>query len=187
MSTSIIRINLVIITAGLIKMVHYLPCSTKFLRVIIFVIFPAHIFPAKNVSTENIFQLKLFSNLKVICYTGFTYSVGYTNCSIVWNFLHCMHFHCAYLIKRKILTMTGLGLSEITKSIPSKKNQSLLIAKFVPAKHKNCKLPQKHFMPHSMLEKLQGLRPYYLHNPCKNFLISLASKAPYSQLFTSNS
>ena len=103
MSTSIIRINLVIITIGAYQngTSLILPCGTKFLRVLIFAIFPAHIFPAKNFSTVNILQLNIFQsiirtishprcyfnrltkNLKVICYTGFTYSVGYKNCSIV--------------------------------------------------------------------------------------------------------
>ena len=38
--------------------------------------------------------------------------------------------------------MTGLGLPEVTKIKSQQENQSLLIAKFVPAKHKNCKLLQ---------------------------------------------
>ena len=59
--------------------------------------------------------LPIVNKIQVICYTGFTYSIGFTNCSIVWNFFHCIYFHCAYLIKRKILTMIGLGLSENTK------------------------------------------------------------------------
>ena len=87
----------------------------------------------------------------------------------MWHFMHSAKKYSAYLIKRKIITMTGLGLSQIIK-INSQQEKPI---------SPNCKICMK--------DELQGLRPYYLLNPCKNFLIGLASKAPYSQLFTSNS
>ena len=108
-------------------MVHHLPCGTKFLRVIIFVSFPAHIFPAKNFSTVNIFQLKFFQSILS------TISHPRCYCNRITKKSHLLHWlnircrvhklkHCLKLSSKeninndwKILTMTGLRLSEITK------------------------------------------------------------------------
>ena len=151
MSTSIIRINLVIITIGA-----YQNGTLFMLWHKIFAIFPAHIFPAKNFSTVNIFQLKFFQLIIRTISHPRCYCNRMTKKSKVlyWFYIHCrVHKlqHCLFPQNTKVANS------------------------------------RKHFMPHSMLEKFQGLRPYYLHDPCKNFLIILASKAPYSQLFTSNS
>ena len=61
---------------------------------------------------------------------NYWFYIGYAHRSIV------RYFYCTYSIKTKILSMLGLVLSETQqKLIPSKKHQSVLIAKLVPAKH----------------------------------------------------
>ena len=107
-------------------MVHYLPCGTKFLWVLIFAIFSAQIFPAKNFSTVKIFQLKFFQLIIRTINHPRCYCNRMTKKSnpLYWFYIQCrVHklYHCLFQQNKKVANS------------------------------------HKHFMPQSMLEKLQGL------------------------------
>ena len=94
----------------------------------------ANIFPAKIYSRVNILSLKFATrkySTNKSCLFNHNLSLSFRN-KTVYNEIpvYCfenLYFCCKYSIKTKILPVLGSGC---------KKNQSFLIAKLVPAKHK---------------------------------------------------
>ena len=112
--------------------------------------FPQMKIPAKNYSRGN----TVFSNLNSlhkntvsrnrVCSitTGLFFSETNTDAPLV--LFENMYFYCTYSIKTEILSMLGTGcFLKSQKLIPSKKNQSVLIAKISSRKTQKIANPQK--------------------------------------------
>ena len=120
-----------------------LPCGTKFLQVLIFAIFSAirkNKFPQTGITTKIYSRGNtVFSNL------------NWRTLSIVWKYVFLLH-------ATKILSMLGTGYFLNRKSqklIPSKRNQSFLIAKICSRKtqkNRQCAKTnsRKNFVPHGI-------------------------------------
>ena len=117
-------------------------CKNKFPQIKI----TAQIFPAKTYSRGNTVCSNLNSlhkntvprNRVCSITTGLFFSETNTDAHLV--LFENMYFYCTYSTKTKILSMMGTGyFLKSQKLIPSKKNQSVLIAKIssVPANTKN--------------------------------------------------
>ena len=103
---------------------------------------------------KNISRNTVFSNLNAlhkntvprnrVCSitTGLFFSETNTDAHLV--LFENMYFYCTYSIKTKILSMQGTGyFLKSQKLIPSKKNQSVLIAKISSRKTQKIANPQK--------------------------------------------
>ena len=140
-----------------------LPCGTRFLRVLIFAIFstirkkkfpqikitakifPANIYPRGNTVFSNLNSLHKNTvprNRVCSITTGLFLSETNTDARLV--LFENMYFYCTYSIKTKILSMLGTGyFLKSQKLIPSKKNQSVLIAKISSRKTQKTANSQK--------------------------------------------
>ena len=108
-----------------------LPCGTKFLQVLIFAIFSA---VRKNKFPQTGITAKIYSRGNTV----FS-NLNWRTLSIVWKYVFLLH-------ATKILSMLGTGYFLNRKSqklIPSKRNQSFLIAKICSRKTQKIANAQK--------------------------------------------